>query len=660
VSQIKILNQGKTVLDQGKNVEVRFRGLLETVPDAIVMVNSAGRIVLANGQAEELFGYKKKELLGKPVKILLPERFRKGHVARRTGYFAASKNRALGGGLELFACRKDGTEFPVEISLSRLQMGKDTAIRDITAQEKLAAQLRARNEELEQQNRRIQQANRLKSEFLANMSHELRTPLNGIIGFAEIMHDGRVGPISDEHKEYLSDVLVSAKHLLQLINDILDLAKVEAGKMELSPGPIDPEILVREVCEIVRTLATRKRIKLKAEIDPALTGIVADARSLKQVLYNYLSNAVKFTPDDGRVTIRVKSEDEDQFRIEVEDTGIGIGAEELGRLFFEFQQLDASAGKKYSGTGLGLALTKRIVEAQGGKVGVTSLSGKGSVFYTSLPRICNAAGAFGKEKEPIMAPAAAPLVLVVEDDSKERVWIAGALKAAGYAVEAVATGAAALIRCREQHFDAITLDIILPDMSGRAVLEKLRERGLNQQTPVVVGSLLAHHGVLAGFQVADILPKPVSEAKIIRALERCGVQPNNKRPILVVDDDAGALKPAAEMLHQLGYRPVCRLDAASALAAASKEHPAAVILDLSMPEINGFEFLRRFRKTSGGRRTPVIVWTAKTLSAAERRQLRAPAHSVLAKRAAAEDLIREVKNCFAGRIVKERPERQNL
>jgi PAS domain S-box-containing protein len=656
VSQIKVLNQRRTL-------DMRFRGLLELVPDATVVVNDIGRVVLANGQAKELFGYQQDELLGKPIEILLPERFRKGHVGYRTGYFSGPKTRTMGVGLELFACRRDGTEFPVEISLSPLQMGDDTfamsAIRDITLQKKLQEELRAKNDELEAQNQRVQQANRLKSEFLANMSHELRTPLNGIIGFAEIMHDGRVGPISGEHKEYLGDILASARHLLQLINDILDLSKVEAGKMEFNPEAVNLPILVDEVREIVRTLAGKKRIEVKNEFDPALLAVEADPRSLKQILYNYLSNALKFTPDDGSVTIRVKPEDARHFRIEVEDNGIGIKSEDLSRLFFEFQQLDAGSTKKYSGTGLGLALTKKIVEAQQGRVGVSSTPGKGSVFYAILPRAFPMAMAMQEERKPFPAHPGAPLILVVEDDASDRVLIADGLANVGYAVETVATGAEALVRCREKRFDAITLDMMLPDMSGRAVLEKLRERGLNQQTPVVVVTLLANKGVVAGFEVADILPKPVSGNEILKTLKRCGVEPTTPRPILVVDDDEAALKLADQVLRQLGYRPVCRQDAASALRAALEERPAAIVLDLVMPEINGFEFLKRLRRTRRGRLTPVIVWTGKDLTESERRQLRSSARSVVPKSDAAEDLIREVNNCFLNRAARS-PRQESL
>jgi CheY-like chemotaxis protein len=475
------------------------------------------------------------------------------------------------------------------------------------------------------------------------MSHELRTPLNGIIGFAEIMHDEKVGPISPDHKEYLHDILTSARHLLQLINDVLDLSKVESGKFEFLFEKTDPVILVGEVRDIVRTLAAKKRIKLQTEIHPSLSTIEADARSLKQILYNYVSNALKFTPEEGEVKVSIMPEEGDSFRIEVADTGVGIRSEDLHRLFMEFQQLDTSSSEQYAGTGLGLALTKRIVEAHGGHVGVKSTPGKGSIFYATMPLVQRVEPTIVHETPAVAIPPGAPLILVVEDDAGDRASIAAALRGAGYAVEAVATGAEALVRSREQRFSAITLDIILPDMSGRAVLEKLRERGLNRQTPVIVVTLLAHKGVVAGFQVTDILSKPVAQSDLIKALERCSVAPGKVRPILVVDDDETSLRLADEMLRQLGYRTVCHQDAMSALRAATKEHPAAVVLDLVMPEMTGFEFLTRFRKTIRGRRTPVIVWTGKDLTDVERAELRSAASIVTRKTEQAEELVHEIQ-----------------
>jgi signal transduction histidine kinase len=231
------------------------------------------------------------------------------------------------------------------------------------------------------------EANRQKSEFLANMSHELRTPLNAIIGFSELIYESKAGPISANQKEYLADVLVSSRHLLQLINDVLDLAKVESGKIEFRPEPADLARIAGEVRDTVRTIAAQKQIRMNVFVDPSLEDVFADQSRLKQVLYNYVSNAIKFSHVGGVVSVRLLPEGATEFRIEVEDSGIGIDPEHVNLLFAEFQQLDPGMSKKYSGTGLGLALTKRIVEAQKGRVGVRSTPGEGSVFFAVLPRV---------------------------------------------------------------------------------------------------------------------------------------------------------------------------------------------------------------------------------------------------------------------------------
>jgi protein-histidine pros-kinase len=356
--------------------EQLFRSLLESAPDAMVIMDRHGTVSLINAQTERLFGYTRDELIGQKVERLIPERYRERHDARRGPYFDDPKNRVMGSDLELFARRKDGSEFPVEVSVSPIMLGGQTlvsgAIRDITERKRLEDKTR--------------EANRLKSEFLANMSHELRTPLNAIIGFTELMHRGKAGPVADEHRVYLGDILTSARHLLRLINDVLDLSKIESGKMEFQPESVDLVAVVSEVRDILRGLASRKKLEIEIAVEPAVATAVTDPTRLKQVLYNYLSNAIKFTPEGGNVTVRVRPEGADHVRIEVEDTGIGIAEVDLPQLFVEFHQLDRSTNKRFGGTGLGLALVKRVVEAQGGRVEVASTPGKGSVLAAVIPR----------------------------------------------------------------------------------------------------------------------------------------------------------------------------------------------------------------------------------------------------------------------------------
>jgi len=495
--------------------------------------------------------------------------------------------------------------------------------------------------ELEQANRETRDVSRLKSEFLANMSHELRTPLNAVIGFSEMLYDGKAGPVTPKQQEFLDDILLGARHLLQLINDVLDLSKVEAGKMEFRREAVNLTSVLDEVAGLLRSLAAQKQITLEVHVAPELTEIVSDPSRLKQVLYNYLSNAIKFTPAEGHVAVRVTPEGDREFRIEVEDTGLGIRAEDMSRLFVEFQQLDAANGASYAGTGLGLALTKRIVETQGGRVGVRSVLGHGSTFSAILPREAGPLTPAQSGAAIVLSGQGAHTILVIEDNPADQERLVRMLSEAAYQVETVSTGAEALARARERRYDAIVLDLLLPDMHGRDVLRAVR-RGPNRNTPVVVVTVVTDKAVLASCRVDDLLCKPVQARDLVAALKRATVPPGADRPVLVLDDDPETLRRMEQALADLGYRALCVSNATDALARALLDPPAAVLVDLTKGELGGFAFLSRLRDTPAGRSVPIIGSTLKDLPAALlQRHLAHPRPP--AKEDDGSDLVREIQ-----------------
>jgi len=385
----------------GPVADNRYRRLLEAAPDGIVEVDGSGRILLVNSQAERMFGYRREELLGKSVEMLMPERFRGRHPAHRDRYSAHSVIRPMGSGLDLRAVRADGTEFAVDINLSPFEgeTGESVVcvIRDVTdrklAEEQikslnLSLEQRTRdlaviNSELEVRNREVEKANRLKSNFLTTMSHELRTPLNAIVGFADLLTRQTAGPLTQKQDRFVRHIKESSRHLLALIDDILDLSKIEAGRLDLKFESFPLSIAADEVLSTLRPLAAAKEIDLTTDLSPDLT-LHADRVRVKQMLYNLLSNAIKFTPAKGRVRL-FAGLNKAVIQISVIDTGIGIPFEEHEAIFETFHRCLTSTQDVCEGTGLGLAITRLLVEQHGGRIWVESEPDKGSQFHLTLP-----------------------------------------------------------------------------------------------------------------------------------------------------------------------------------------------------------------------------------------------------------------------------------
>lgn len=376
----------------------RFRKLLEAAPDAILEVDAEGRIVLLNQTAERMFGYTRQELIGLKVEILVPASMREGHVGRRTNYTSHPQIRPMGNGLELKGQRKDGSLFPVEISLSPNRTGEGlrviALIRDISerkeaedrlraVREQFTAELKAKNDLLESRNLEVEKANRLKSEFLASMSHELRTPLHTILGFSELLLEESEGPLNAKQQRFLGHILQDSRHLLELINEVLDLSKIESGRLELHQAAFDFASVVEEVVGSLRSQSESRNIRLENK-NASHFMIYADRLRVKEILYNLLSNGIKFTHDGGSVWVESRTHN-GYLEVSVCDTGVGIPAEEHQAIFDKFYQVGDTPRGIREGTGLGLSISQQLVELHGGKIWVNSEMGKGSRFSFTLP-----------------------------------------------------------------------------------------------------------------------------------------------------------------------------------------------------------------------------------------------------------------------------------
>jgi len=517
------LNRFKNSLSEGI-----FQSLLNSAPDAMVIVEKGGTIVLVNSQAEKIFGYARDEIIGLKIEALLPQRYHAKHVGQRDAYFGAPRVRPMGAGYDLFGIRKDGTEFPVEISLSPLETPEGllvmSAIRDVTDRKRIESDLKHAREAADN-------ANRSKSQFLANMSHEIRTPLAGILGYAEMLiHFCKT---DDQRKDYGAKIKRSADNLTALINDILDLSKVEAGALTVEELKFSPAIEMEGVLSLLQSQAEEKGILIETLVErPLPTWIVSDPKRLRQVLINIIGNAIKFT-EKGKVTVRLKltkpeTPGDALLAFEISDTGCGIPPESQAKLFQPFVQADNTTTRKYGGTGLGLALSRRLAQALGGElILASSVEGQGSHFiFTLNPGLGKLEVAPNVPSQERLNPTSPELhisgvkILLAEDNVDNGEVIVKFLTEAGAQVEVARNGAEAVALARSEAFDIVLMDVQMPVLDGREATKQLRAGGY--RVPII--ALTAHAMVeerekclAAG--CSDFLTKPLEIPTLLKTVK---------------------------------------------------------------------------------------------------------------------------------------------
>jgi signal transduction histidine kinase/DNA-binding response OmpR family regulator len=480
--------------------------------------------------------------------------------------------------------------------------------------------------QLERQSAALEVASRHKSEFLASMSHELRTPLNAIIGFSEVLLDRMFGELNERQDDYLRDIWSSGKHLLELLNDILDLSKIEAGQMVLDRS----EFVVRESLEyclsLVRERAIKQRVLLSLEVDPEMGLLAADRLRFRQVVLNLLSNAVKFTPDGGRVDVRASIRGQD-LMVTVADTGVGVVSEDRQRIFDSFQQGTRLSGQA-EGTGLGLTLSKRIVELHGGRIWVESEAGKGSTFGFALPA--------GPEQPALKsvpqadldsglttesAPGPGPTVVVVEDDRRSFDLLRVYLEAAGARVVGARDGEEGLDTVRRLSPAGVILDILLPGIDGWEVLAQLKADPRTAPIPVIVVSMLDERGRGFALGAAEYLVKPVGKEQLRAALYRAAARPERKHTVVAVDDDPLAIELVRANLETEGWTVLGAATGQEGLALIRERQPSAVLLDLLMPGMDGFEVVEALRAEPDTKSIPVVILTSKSMTPEDKERL---------------------------------------
>ena len=644
--QAAIAIEGARLYEEAERQREFFRSLLNNSPVAIVQLDTDYKVAACNPAFERLFLWKESEAQGHNLDELITDAVTLGEAAQYSRDAADRPVKGIGR-----RRRKDGTYVDVEI------LGVP-----VIADESPVALMGMYHDisELTAARRDAEMANRAKSQFLANMSHELRTPLNAIIGYSEMLEEEARDAGVESFVADLGKIQVAGKHLLALINDVLDLSKIEAGKMEFAPETFDVREMVLAVATTLRPLVEKNHNTLGVQVMDGTGLMHADLTRVRQVLLNLLSNACKFT-ENGRILLDVNRSDGANgswLTFKVSDTGIGLTAEQMSRLFETFTQADATTARKYGGTGLGLAISRRICQRMGGEVTVESAPEQGSTFTVRLP-VDAARVAEGAADAPD-APggdASAVSVLVIDDDPDARALMRRHLTRAGYRVDEAPDGHTGLARARAFRPDVITLDAIMPGMDGWAVLAALKSDPELSTIPVVMATVLDEERMGMALGASEYILKPVDRKRLVATIDRFATRGPDSR-VLIVEDDEPTRTLMARTLQRARWTASQASNGRVALERMREQKPTLILLDLMMPEMDGFEFLEAIRANAEWRDIPVIVITAKTLTDEDRRRLNGGVETVVQKGGRPRDaLIEEIRALLSVRTPGRHPER---
>jgi signal transduction histidine kinase/DNA-binding response OmpR family regulator/CHASE3 domain sensor protein len=646
-----------------------LQAVVDNAMDGILTLDANNNISAFNPAAHRIFGYTPEEVIGKPLTRLIPEfdlssgrdqlpgtrdQYANGKPSRPS---FADSGPWIGPWRHEFQGRRiDGTTVPVDLALSEIHLSGSVThmgiIRDITERVKAQQDLAlARDQALE--------ASRAKSTFLANMSHELRTPLNAIIGYSEMLQEEAEDAGQQEFVPDLEKIHAAGQHLLGLINAVLDLSKIEAGKMDLYLETFDIGALIKETVAVVQPLVEKNANRLVVRYSDGLGSMHADITKVRQVLFNLLSNASKFTKE-GEIDLEVMREARvpggsqgdqsgDWIAFAVKDTGIGLTPEQIGKLFQEFSQADASTTRNYGGTGLGLSLSRRLCWMMGGDILVESESGKGSTFTLRLPaRVRNpkeqeqrAGYPLGDATTPPSLEGALPAAagngnggrtaLIIDDDAAARDLLQRLLEKEDFQAVTAASAQEGIQLAQELKPDVITLDVIMPDMDGWAVLSALKASPKTASIPVVMVSIVDNTNLGFALGASDYIMKPVDRDRLSEVLSRYSVNPATAPLALVVDDDPTARSVLGHMLERESWRVEEAVNGKQALEQVTRSQPGLILLDLMMPEMDGFQFVEELRKREEWRAIPVVVVSAMDLSNEDRARLNGQVERIVQK-----------------------------